>query len=48
MARTTHGEGQDHGDDEDDDGVIRIEQLKAVILHAVVGIGPGAPSKPRC
>jgi hypothetical protein len=44
MPGTSHGESQNQRDEEDADGVIPVKQLEAVVLDALVSVGPGAPA----
>ena len=44
VPRASHGEGENHGDKENADRIVPVEQLEAIILDAFVSIGPRTPA----
>src|SRR5256884_9291965 len=40
----SHGEGEHERDQKNTDGIVPIEQLESVVLHAFVSVRPGAPT----
>ncbi len=44
VASASHGEREDQRHEKNTDGVVPVKQLEAIILDALVGIGPGAPA----
>ena len=39
-----HGVTEDERDEKDSNRVVPVEEFEAIVLHALVGIGPGAPA----
>src|SRR5579884_1297896 len=39
-----HRESENEGDQEDADGVVPIKELEAIVLDALVGVGPRTPA----
>src|ERR1700756_1032134 len=44
VAGASHRVAEDQRDQQDPDRVVPIEKLEAIVLDALVGIGPGAPA----
>src|SRR5437016_10782811 len=44
LRAASHGEGEHERDQKNTDGIVPIEQLESVALHAFVSVRPGAPT----
>ena len=44
VAGAAHGVAEDQRDQEDPNGIVPVKQLEAIVLHALIGIGPGSPA----
>ena len=40
IARAAHSVAEDQRDQENANGIVPVEQLEAIVLHSLVGIGP--------